>query len=274
MENLKIIKNRLKTVDTIIKATNAMKIVSTVKLSRLNNKNKFSNDCSNIILDMLKRVIRESIFIQDFENNIWFKRNSGKTLVIVLSTDQGFCGSFSQNIINLANNVIKDNPEPYIEVFGKKANAMKQSNIVEDKFDIKAFAKLIADLAYDYIINKGVYKLFVISSEFKNVLVQKPKCSQIFPIEIDNQTNEYLKIECNIYHLLDDLLYEYLLKFFTGCITEHLFSELSARVMAMDHSVKNAKNMLDELRILYNRIRQAKITQELTEIVSSVECVQ
>ncbi|MDR3031044.1 MAG: F0F1 ATP synthase subunit gamma [Holosporales bacterium] len=274
MENLRIIKNRLRTIDTIIKATNAMKMVSTVKLARINNKNKFSNTCSNILSNMLKKVLKEAIFLKDCDPNAWFMRKSGEALIIVLATDQGFCGSFAQNIINLANDAIRKNPNAYIETFGKKADSIKLHRNIINKFNIKDFAKSIADLVFDYILNKEVYEVFVISEEFKNVLVQKAKYSQIFPIEFDNESDEYTKIEGNIYNTLNDLLYEYLLKFFTGCITEHLFSELSARVMAMDNSVKNARNMLDELNVLYNRVRQAKITQELAEIVSSIECAR
>ncbi|GHT88676.1 ATP synthase gamma chain [Alphaproteobacteria bacterium] len=277
MENLKAIKARIKTVNSIIKATNAMKMVSAVKLARLNNKNKFSSNCSEILANILKKVINEAIYSQKFDSNSWFMRKDGKELILLFSTDQGFCGSFNQNIFNLFKSVLAQNPEAYIEVIGKRAAFIKKDIELEDKFEIKKCASGISDLILDYVINKGVYKVFVVCSEFKNVLQQTPKCFQIFPLRELQESNgkvNYIKIEGKIDKILDEIFYKYLKKFFTGRLTEHLFSELSARVIAMDSSVKNAKTMLEDLGILLNRTRQARITQELTEIVSSVEFVQ
>ena len=274
MENLKALKDRLKTIDSIIKATNAMKMVSSVKLMKINNKNKFSIASSEILQKMLEATLNEIRFLKDAPENSWYIRDIGKTLIIVLSTDQGFCGSFNQNILNFAKDVISQNPEAFVETFGKKAASIKSPNEIKDKFDIKSFSEALADLSLSYLLNREVAKIIVVFAEFKNVLVQKPKSVQIFPAAIKARAAGKITFEGNIYEIADDLIYKYFLKFFTGCVTGHIFSELSARVMSMDNSVKNAKHMLEDLNVLYNRVRQTKITQELTEIVSSIECVQ
>ena len=280
MENLKVIKNRIKTVDSIIKATNAMKMVSTVKLAEVNNVNKFAKECAEILFDMFSQAARESIFEQ--ENDYWFSKKDGKTLIIVLSTDQGFCGSFKQFIQDKADETIKNNPEAYIQVFGKKGANIKQNRIedisqreIESRYDIDAFASMLSQLVSKYIHDYSVNKVLVISGEFKNVLVQRAKCSKIFPIPNEDITKtRYTSIEGNRLDFIEAVFEKYLSKVFISIVTEHLVSELSARVMAMDNSVRNANDMFEKLNSLYNRVRQDKITQELTEIVSSIECVQ
>ena len=297
MDNLKTIKNRIKTVDSIIKATNAMKMVSTVKLAKVNNSNKFSKESAGYLFTMLSKVAKEALFEQSLDANFWLKRTTGKTLVIILSTEQGFCGSFNQFISECSQKTIKQNTGAFVEIFGKKAShipfnkaVLKNKYAITDRFDIKATSNMLSKLVLDYVINHGVFNVFVISGEFKNVLVQRAKSTQIFPIDsvvsstdplvskADSREQEaeeqYTEIEGNKQKVIEEIFYMYLTKLFTALVTEHLLSELSARTMAMDNSVKNAKDMFEKLSTLYNRIRQAKITQELTEIVSSIECIK
>ena len=281
MENLKTIKNRIKTVGSIIKATNAMRMVATVKLAKVNNKNKFSKDCTSLLFDMLSKAAKEALFDQSLDSNFWLKRVTGKTLVLVLSTDQGFCGSFNQYILECSKKTISENKGAFVEIFGKKCSSipfnkapLHKKHSVKDRFNIKEMSAVLSGLVFDYIVNHDVYNVFVVSGEFKNVLVQKAKCSQIFPIEENSSTDELTAVEGPKQDFIEQVFQMYLEHLFTSLITEHIICELSARTMAMDNSVKNARDMVANLSIVYNRIRQAKITQELTEIVSSIECAQ
>lgn len=285
MENLKAIKERIKTVNSIIKATNAMKMVSTVKLARVNNINRYSKKCAEILFDMFSKATRELIFEQ--ERDYWFSPKKGKTLIIILFIDQGFCGSFQQFLQDKANETIKQHPGAYIEVVGKKGENFVQNNLHLDEdsniissedvshYDIQAYVKLLSKLVSKYIKEHSVSEVHVVSGEFKNVLVQRAKCRVVFPAPTDDITrSQYTKIESDRIDFVNEVFDMYLQKLFTGIMTEHLVAELSARVMAMDNSVRNAKDMFEKLNGLYNSVRQAKITQELTEIVSSIECVQ
>lgn len=285
MENLKAIKERIKTVNSIIKATNAMKMVSTVKLARINNINKYSRKCAEILFDMFSKATLELIF--EHEKDYWFSPKKGKTLIIILFVDQGFCGSFQQFLQDKANETIKQHPGAYIEVFGKKGENFVQNGSHLDEvndivnlggvshYDIQAYVKLLSKLVSQCIKEHSVSEVHVVSGEFKNVLVQRAKCQVVFPAPLDDITsNQYTKIESDRIDFVNEVFDMYLQKLFTGIVTEHLVAELSARIMAMDNSVRNAKDMFEKLNGLYNSVRQAKITQELTEIVSSIECVQ
>ena len=286
MENLKAIKDRIKTVGSIIKATNAMKMVSTVKLARVNNINKCSKQCAELLFDMFSRATRELIFEQ--ETAYWFSPSQqGKTLIVILSIDQGFCGSFQQSLRDKAAEAIKQHPGAYVEVLGKKGeifaqNALRLSEVRDNMktevgfhYDIAGYVKLLSGLVSKYVKEHSVSEVYVVSGEFRNVLVQKAKCQKVFPApEEDITKTQYTKIEGGRIDFINAVFDMYLQKLFAGIVTEHLVAELSARVMAMDNSVRNARNMFEKLSGLYNKVRQAKITQELTEIVSSIECVQ
>lgn len=280
MENLKAIKDRIKTVDNIIKATNAMKMVSTVKLAKVNNRNACSKECAKILFDMFSIASTEFLYEDDAE--YWFSKKCGKPLIVVLSTDQGFCGSFKQSIHDMAIDAISKYPGAYVEVFGKKGSGIKQTRIEEissrellSRYDIDAFAEVLAQLVSGYVKKYDVNSVFVVSGEFKNVLVQKAQCLKIYSAPDRNVTEiAYSEIEGNNLDFINSVFDMYLSKLFSGIVTEHLVSELSARVMAMDNSVRNANDMFEKLNGLYNKVRQGKITQELTEIISSIECVQ
>ncbi len=279
MENLKAIKDRINTVDSIIKATNAMKMVSTVKLSKINNTNKYALLCAEKLFVMLRSAINEAFFENDIDNNFWMTRHDGKTLVLIMSTDQGFCGSFNQSIIEESNKILSNNKDAKIKVVGRKGIIFGHENIIDNiksRYDIIDHARVVSNIVVDNIKNEDVSRVIVVSGHFKNVLVQNAKSQQIFPIIENNnlEKREYTKIEGNRIEFIESLFEMYMKELFIGIITEHLISELSSRTMAMDNSVRNAKDMFKNLSVLYNRTRQAKITQELTEIVSSIECVE
>lgn len=276
MENLKAIKDRIGTVESIIKATNAMKMVATVKLSRINSVNGYSKDCCKRLFDMLSLIIGNMVFDQKLDNNSWLlPEKDGRPLILIMSTNQGFCGGFNQSVAEEAGKVLSSHKEPIIKIFGKKAAFLSPSSLVEieDRFNIQQFSSEVAEIVVKHLKNDKISKIIVVSGRFKNVLVQHAEPTEIFPFKIEAKP-EYVKTDGNEMELAENLFEMYIKKLCNALISEHIVSELSARTMAMDNSVRNAKDMFRSLSMMYNRSRQAKITQELTEIVSSMECVQ
>lgn len=276
MENLKVIKDRIGTVESIIKATNAMKMVSTIKLAHINNINKFSKDCYEKLFEMLSMVVGNMKFEQKLEDSSWLvQKKDGRPLILIISTNQGFCGSFNQSIMEQARKSLSSDDNPIIKIFGRKAAGLSPSSLVEiqDRFDIQKFSEKVCEIVINYLKNDIISKVVVVSGHFKNALVQKAETVQIFPFKIE-ETPKYVKVEGDEMLLAESLFEAYIKKLFNAIITEHIMSELSARTMAMDNSVRNAKDMFKSLIMMYNRSRQAKITQELIEIISSIECVQ
>jgi F-type H+-transporting ATPase subunit gamma len=281
MESLKVIRTRIKTIGSIIKATNTMKMVATVKLSRVNHANRLSRQCAERLRDMLELAMNECLYEDRIPQGHWLGRQSGKTLILVLSTNQGFCGPFNQLITKEANRIISETPGAYVEVFGKRGNTIarnvEEAVAVERAYigqDIKQFTDSLLGLVLGYVKNHGVWDIHVVSGEYKNAITQRARSTQIFPIEqVHERAMPYIEIDGDRMQFLEEIFTMYIRKTLKALVTEHLISEFSARVITMDNSVKNARDMSDSLGILYNRLRQDKITQELTEIVSSTECV-
>ncbi len=275
MEGLKTIKNRIATVESIMKATNAMKMVSTVKLSRMNNINKFAEECADKLSSMLSLLMGNLLFEQQLGENHWLiPKSSGKTLLLVLSTDQGFCGGFNQSVVEEYKKCIQRKSKTIVKIFGEKVAFISPKDVVSipNRLDIPQFANVMCDIIISHLKTNQISKIIVISGYVKNVLVQKARALQIFPLKTSDKL-EYVKVDGDEKDMLNALFEAYINKLCTAIITKHTVAELSARTMAMDNSSKNANDMHQSLNVMYNRIRQAKITQELTEIISSMECI-
>ena len=283
MENIQNIRSRINTVQNIHKAATAMKLISTIKLAKLSS-SAIENikETISILNNMLSIVAGEMIYLDEFKNDHWMLRKNGKELLIVLSTDQGFCGSFKQSILREAELFVAKHPDTYLEIFGKKTGNLIPNVIetgidrtIKSRYEIKEFAQVLQQMIWSYISSHGVTDVYVISGEYVNVITQIPRCLNLFPITIKNATT-FNKFDFNILklELFNYLFTKYLHSLCYKIVYEHLLSELSIRVFSMDKTVRNADNMNKDLRLLYNRTRQTKITQELTEIIASVECIQ
>ena len=281
METLQTIKSRIKSIDSIIKATNAMKMVSTVKLAKLNSLPKDYAKMVDMSYEMLCTAAFEAVFAQSFDNDFWLLRKTGETLILVLSTDQGFCGAFNQNILSATRELMEKHNGAFVEVLGKKASGIASDMVnfaekcnIQDRYDVLEISAVLSDLIMKYILEKNVCNVFLISGAFKNVLTQSAKVTKLFPIEIQGASKEYVLIEGRKQEVVSDICKVYMQSILCSFVNEHLVSELSARTMSMDNSVRNARDMFANLNVLYNRIRQFRITQELTEIISSIECMR
>lgn len=272
MENLRAIKERAKTIDSIIKATGAMKMVATVKLAKTNNKNKFSQESASYLLDMLRKAVYSGL--QSANDYAIDMGKKGKSLLIALFPDQGFCGSFVQSLYYVTAANVRDFDK--LIAIGRKSPSQFSAEFYswEKRMDISNSSKMLQDIVVSYWA-KGFRKISVVGGFFKNVLSQKGQIHSVLnlsDISIGGK-EEYVKIEYPLEILINDIFNLYLDKIFNHIVAEHIVCELSARTMAMDNSVRNAKDMFKSLNSLYNRIRQTKITQELTEIISSIDGV-
>lgn len=284
MENIQSIKNRIKTINNIQKAADAIKVISSIKLSSISRIDVDSLRASiEILNNILSIVAAEALYFNELDSNHWIRRKEGKKLLIIISVDQGFCGSFKQSLTDLSIDFINKNKECYVEVFGKKL-PLVNSNVVIDssidrnmksRYNLELFSNKLKELIFKYVTKHNIYEVYVVSGEYKSAMVQTTKCFRILPLNIkDFTTFNTTEINTNRIQLVDYLLNRYLYSLCYDIIREHLLAELSVRVFAVDKTSKNADDMQRELTLLYNRTRQTKITQELTEIVSSSECVR
>ena len=277
-QNVVKIKSRIKSVSGAYKVTSAMKLVSTVKLKQWKNKmlaNKEYNAQLNEAIDLLL------LFAKDHKSPYLKINNSPKKLFIVISSTLGLCGSYNNNIFKISDAKISKDDDAII--LGEKGIAhyengeFKKIKGFNDKYAIDN-KKSIDNLSL-FILNeyeKGTYsEIHIIYSEYKNSLVFLAKDFRLLPLTFeDKEVDEYSPIlEPSGKELINTLIPFYIQSALFAKLLESEVCEQGARSNAMENATNNAKDLLDELSIEFNKARQAAITQEITEIVAASKAI-
>ena len=278
-QNVVKIKSRIKSVTGAYKVTSAMKLVSTVKLKQWKNKmlaNKDYNKQLDEVVDLLLTFSKKT-------NSPFMKTNekANKKLYVIISSTLGLCGSYNTNIFKVADAKITKEDEAII--LGQKGivrYSKEEFKVVEGfEYSSSYIAKDFVNRIKDYILNeyiKGTYsEIHIIYSEYKNSLVFFAKDYKLLPfIASKEESNDYPPIfEPSVNELVDKLIPFYLKTCLYSKLLESAVCEQAARSNAMENATNNAKDLLDELHIEFNKARQAAITQEITEIVSAAKAM-
>lgn len=278
-QNVVRIKSRIKSVTGAYKVTSAMKLVSTVKLKQWKNKmlaNKDYNKQLDEVVDLLLSFTKKA-------NSPFMKINekANKKLYVIISSTLGLCGSYNTNIFKVADAKITKEDEAII--LGQKGivRYSKEEFKVIDGFEDSTsyIAKDFVNRIKDYILKeyiKGTYsEIHIIYSEYKNSLVFFAKDYKLLPFTTSKEeSNDYPPIfEPSVNELVDKLIPFYLETCLYSKLLESAVCEQAARSNAMENATNNAKDLLDELHIEFNKARQAAITQEITEIVSAAKAM-
>lgn len=272
------IKRRIKSVESTKKITNAMGLVATSKL----RKSRKELSVNQKFIDSLEPIVKNlATAISDFDDNIYFKgNNSEDKLYIVMTSESGLCGGFNGGVVSYLEKLIgNERNNAKIIVVGKRGiGYIKRTGLetVEEYVDISDLptvkeSKVIFERALKMYANKEVSEVNVVYCEFISPVKQKPKCVKILPIEnIDGKSGQFI-IEPSVEKVLNDSLNIYLKGKIRSILLSSKCSEQSARMTAMDGATKNANDLLDNLNIKFNRIRQYMITQEISEIVGGAQ---
>ncbi len=278
-QNVVKIKSRIKSVTGAYKVTSAMKLVSTVKLKQWKNKmlankdyNKQLDEVVDLLLSFTKKTTSPFMKINEKAN---------KKLYVIISSTLGLCGSYNTNIFKVADAKITKEDEAII--LGQKGivrYSKEEFKVVEGFEDSTSYiAKDFVNRIKDYILKeyiKGTYsEIHIIYSEYKNSLVFFAKDYILLPfIASKEESNDYPPIfEPSVNELVDKLIPFYLETCLYSKLLESAVCEQAARSNAMENATNNAKDLLDELHIEFNKARQAAITQEITEIVSAAKAM-
>ena len=291
MPSLDDLKKRIKSVKSTQKITKAMKMVAAAKLRKAQeNAEKgrpYSQKMQNIILNLTKSI-------NDYENapKLLVGTGNDKTyLCVVLTADRGLCGGFNNNVVKEIKKTISSNPENNYSVLavGKKVfEAFKKSDFINKSDHIPSEAQSIWDsLNYENSIeitnklisafkNNEFDKAFIIYNSFKNAAVQTIKNEPFLPVnQPDNasSTNIDYIYEPDKEEILNDLIPQSLKIQFYKALLDSFASEHGARMTAMHKATDNANEMKNDLKLFYNKARQAAITNEILEIVAGAEAL-
>jgi F-type H+-transporting ATPase subunit gamma len=286
MANLKEVKQRINSVMSTQQITKAMKMVSAAKLRRAQEKIVQMRPYSQKLTAILNNVSAAS----EGDSDIVFaaKREVKKVLLIPVTSDKGLCGAFNTNILKATNLAIKEQfegAEITVLPLGKKAYEFyKKSNytLIDTYFGVFQqlnfdAVKEAASFAMDGFLKADYDQVVLVFNEFKNVATQVVRVEQFLPMspqegEAAVPETDYL-LEPSRTYIIEELVPISLRIQFYKAVLESNASEHGARMTAMDKATENAGELLKELKLMYNRTRQAAITNEILEIVAGANAL-
>lgn len=291
MPNLKEVRNRIVSVGSTMQITSAMKMVSAAKLKRAQDAITQMRPYANKLQEILQNVSSSL----DTSENVYARNTSAKNILLVaISSNRGLAGGFNANIIKRTWNLIKNDYQGQnvsVICIGKKVNdAFKRTNYgivgtdlphnLNEIFDRLNYENVapIAEKIMETFANNEFDKVVLIYNQFKNAAVQVVQAEQFLPIEsaTPNETSsistDYI-FEPNKEFIVNDLIPRSLKTQFYKALLDSLASEHGARMTAMHKATDNAKEMLRNLKISYNKARQTAITTEILEIVAGAEAL-
>lgn len=275
-QSLDRVKRRIKSVESTRKVTNSMKLVSSVKVRKISKQIDAQREFYNALLKVLSNAFN---FESLPENNIALisKNNSNKKLLVVITSNMGLCGGYNINVLKYLESIKEKDDD--ILIIGEKGKLRVKSINLDfvdlcKNFDLNQAKKLVNFLIEKYV-SKEYKEIDLVYAKYKNSIAYIPSTFKILPLDIN--TTETKKAE-PIYEdskedVINTLIPLYLNSVVYNEINSALLSEQSARRNAMDNADKNAQELVDQLRLEYNKARQTAITQEITEVVNGGNAV-
>lgn len=293
MANLKAIRRRIKSVQSTQKITRAMRMVAAAKVRRAQARTLAARPFTQKVISVLKEIVREVADIDLNEIPILRRRPVKTVGLIVISSDRGLCGSYNSSVLRTALERIRtlqgEGKQVKVIRVGLKA-AMFFRSIKVDKLGdpytlLPAIptvqeAKMIADRAAEFYMDGTVDAIEIISTHFINMLRSQVINTKFLPVELPPpqahaQLTPQTLFEPSISKVLElQLIPKYLENVVFQALLDASASELAARMNAMSNASTNAQELIQSLTLIYNRARQASITQELLEVVAGAEALK
>ncbi|MGL4206756.1 MAG: F0F1 ATP synthase subunit gamma [Aeromonadaceae bacterium] len=287
MAGAKEIRNKIGSVKNTQKITSAMQMVAASKMRRAQESMAASRPYAVTMRKVIGHIALGNL---EYKHPYLEEREVKRVGYIIISTDRGLCGGLNINLFKSALGSMKkwkdEGVETSLALVGAKAcgffaryggKVLAQVSGFGDNptvNDLIGSVKVMLQ-AYD---NGEIDRLYLVYNNFVNTMVQQPKVDQLLPLpqakdeKLKKRHWDYL-YEPDPKHLLDQLLSRYIESQVYQGVVENLASEQAARMVAMKAATDNADNLITDLQLVYNKARQASITQELTEIVSGAAAV-
>ena len=284
MANLKHIQSQIKSVSSIQKVTKAMKMVAAAKLrraqERMEQARPYSDRIEGLISDLLMDVDETMLPLLEKRDKI------NKNALLIITSDRGLAGSFNSNIIKRAeqeiNRLGKENT--ILICIGKKCYEYFSSRNYNVDY---SYSETWNDLNYNQankigsnlvtsFLNKEFDALSVIYNYFKNAASQEVLYNQLLPIAFNSTESKPFQdiiYEPSKPKIIQSLVPKYFNTQIWQCLLESFASEQAARMLAMDNATENAKEMISDLKLQFNKARQTAITTEMLEIVGGAEAL-
>lgn len=281
MPNAQDIRRRIKSVKSIEQITKAMKMVAAARLRRAQEKAAASLPYTEKIRAVLTSVANHT---SDLSHPLLEVRDVKHIGYLVLSADKGLAGAYSSNVIKEALSHIAANKNSSMITVGRKARDYfkRRDYVVDEEYTgfsekptLDEARRISRSLAEGY--KSGKYdEIHLVYTLFHSAITQKPTSVKLLPIEdvtANSEGHEYI-FEPSAEEVLNFLIPQYLETIIYGALLQSAASELGARMTAMGAATDNAEELIAKLILNYNKIRQATITREISEIVGGAEALK
>ncbi len=293
MSQIKEIRDRIASVQSTMKITNAMYMISSTKM---NNARKSLNNTEPYFFslqDMFARVMRH--LPEEFHHPYLDDRSTEhpedmKRAIVCITADKGLAGSYNHNIIKMTEEMLRPETDMLFIVGEAGRQYFSSHNVnVDGEFHYTAQkptlsrARSIAYTMLDLFEEKKVDEVYLIYTNMKNSIETEPKMIQLLPLNRLNDkpfnqdinaiigVQEDFELSPSAEELLNNIVPDYINGYIYSALVESYCAEHSARMQAMDAANKSGQELISELSIQYNRQRQAQITQEITEIAAGAK---
>lgn len=294
MSTLKALKTRIQAVNSTRKITSAMYMVAAAKFRKAQKKYDSAKSYADALTHIMKALPLS--VLDESDNPLMNTHKSGQILIVLISADRGLCGSFNGQLFRKAKEVcsklVLENKRFTLLPIGKKAfdfAKMNFSHCLKESTPLLLHEVLYADIPTLFskietaFIKDGIEQCITLHNEYSSPLQQLPCQSVLLPLSnaltalkpaTETTTNYIPEFVASEPQFLDAFLQQYLQGMLWSSITQSLAGEFAARMTAMDNATKNCDDMIHGLKLEYNQSRQARITNELIEIISGAEALQ
>jgi F-type H+-transporting ATPase subunit gamma len=275
------IRRRIQSSRNIKQITRAMQFVAASKLKRAQDATLQSRPYAEKLDEVLADV---ATVLGGEDHPLLVRREGGRRLIVLITTDRGLAGALNTNTIRFAAQEITATPgDLSVVTVGRKGrDAMRRARVpLEAHFDgygerpsfadVLPLARLISD---DYLAGKW-NRIDIVYSRFVSTLTQRPTMDELLPITPEEDTagipgNQFI-FEPNPGAVLERLLPRYVATRLFQAVLESKASEESSRMVAMKNATENAEELIEDLTLAYNKVRQSNITREMIEIASGAQ---
>ena len=282
MANLKEIRNRISSVSSTMQITSAMKMVSAAKLKKAQDAITAMRPYSDKLTQMLVNL-SSSV---DFENVYLSPRKVKNKLIVCVTSNRGLCGAFNSNVIKKCTEIANSSDESVsflcigkkgADILSKNYNVVQTNNEIFDDLTFENISA-IAEKLMSMFLDKEFDSVQIVYNKFKNAATQIVIQEQYLPIENNDSENDQKESSDYIFEpsqveIISELIPKSLKTQLYKSVRDSYASEHGARMTAMHKATDNATELRDQLKLTYNKARQAAITNEILEIVGGAEAL-
>jgi len=280
MSKLIQLRQRIKAIETIKKITHAMRLIAMSSHSQLKQSQPIIASYTHELASIFNQLQKQT---PEWRNPVLQPdpKKAYKTAIIIIGSQKGLCGSFNNHLFKEVHRVLASLEGQEIDIIpvGRKAvdfaeqlplGKIKQSY---NKLSIRLISDIADEIAHALFYASPVYaSVLIVSNQFKSFFLQTPQTTRLIPrqiFDVSHETDNDYSWEQSPQQCLDDLVLPYITANIQDLLFDSLLAEHAARFVSMDGATRNANGILEATRLEYNKLRQAKITKELTELSSS-----